>query len=170
VIANFSEEETGYFYYTHAGQDDVIVRKREIYDGATPSGNAVMTSNLLYLGTVFDLQEWKTRAINNVSGLRDAVHRHPGSFGVWATLINGVTYQLNEIVLSGSQTEKKHLEFLKMGIPNRVFQITSVTHPDLPLLRNKPVEGISQFYLCRDYSCQQPVKEVAELADLIKNS
>ncbi len=170
VIKNFSEEETGYFYYTHAGQDDVIVRKREIYDGATPSGNSVMTGNLLYLGTVFDLQEWKTRAINNVSGLKDVVYRHPGSFGVWATLINGVTYQLNEIVLSGSQTEKKHLEFLKMGIPNRVFQITSVTHPDLPLLKNKPVEGTSQFYLCRDYSCQQPVKEVAELAELIKNS
>ncbi len=170
VIKNFSEEESGYFYYTNVDQDDVIVRKREIYDGATPSGNSVMTGNLLYLGTVFDLQEWKTRAINNVSGLKDVVRRHPGSFGVWATLINGVTYQLNEIVLSGSQTEKKHLEFLKMGIPNRVFQITSVTHPDLPLLRNKPVEGISQFYLCRDYSCQQPVKEVAELADLIKNS
>jgi len=170
VIENFSEEETGYFYYTHAGQDDVIVRKREIYDGATPSGNSVMTGNLFYLGTVFDLQEWKTRAINNVTGLKDMVLRYPGSFGVWATLINGVTYQLNEIVLSGSQIEKKHLEFLKMGIPNRVFQITSVTHPDLPLLRNKPVEGIPQFFLCRDYSCQQPVKEVAELADLIKNS
>jgi uncharacterized protein len=170
VIANFSEDHTGYFYYTHARQEDVIVRKREIYDGATPSGNSVMAGNLLYLGTVFDLQEWKTRAINNVTGLKDLVYRHPGSFGVWATLINGVTYQLNEIVLSGSRNEKKHMDFLKMGIPNRVFQITSVTHPDLPLLRNKPVDGTSQFFLCRDYSCQQPVKEVAELADLIKNS
>ena len=56
VIENFSEGGTGYFYYTHTGQDDVIVRKREIYDGAQPSGNSVMASNLLYLGTVFDLQ------------------------------------------------------------------------------------------------------------------
>ncbi len=50
VIENFSEEETGYFYYTHKEQDDVIVRKREVYDGATASGNSVMASNLLYLG------------------------------------------------------------------------------------------------------------------------
>jgi uncharacterized protein len=170
VIANFSEEDTGYFYYTHAGQDDVIVRKREIYDGATPSGNSIMAANLLYLGTVFDLQEWKLRSLNNVTGLKEVILRYPGSFGVWATLINGLTYQLYEIVLSGSRSEKKHLEFLKMGIPNRVFQITSATHPDLPLLRNKPVQGPSQFFLCRDYSCQQPVKEVSELAFLIKNS
>ncbi len=38
VIDNFSEEETGYFYYTHSAQDDVIVRKREVYDGATAIG------------------------------------------------------------------------------------------------------------------------------------
>ena len=170
VISNFIEEDTEYLYYTHQGQDDVIVRKREIYDGATPSGNSVMSANLFYLGTVFDLQEWKEKAVGNVAGLKDVILRYPGSFGVWATLINGLTYQLNEIVMAGSHSEKKHMEFLKKGIPNRVFQITSATHPNLPLLRNKPVDGPTQFFLCRDYSCQQPVKEVAELADLIKNS
>ncbi|HEY2349830.1 MAG TPA: thioredoxin domain-containing protein, partial [Puia sp.] len=66
VIENFSEEDSGYFYFTHAAQNDVIVRKRDIYDGATPSGNAVMALNLLYLGTVFDLNEWKQRAGGNV--------------------------------------------------------------------------------------------------------
>ena len=99
------------------------------------------------------------------------IKRYPGSFGVWATLINAFTYQLYEIVLAGTYSEEKHTEFLAEEIPNRVFQISSVTqYPDLPLLRNKPVVGQSQFFLCRDYSCQQPVKEVAELVRLIKNS
>jgi uncharacterized protein YyaL (SSP411 family) len=170
IIAHFSEEETGYFYFTHAGQDDVIVRKREVYDGATASGNSVMSANLLYLGTVFELAEWKKRAARNAGGLKELILRYPGSFGVWATLLNGLTYQLYEIVLAGAHSEEKRIEFLKKGIPNRVFQLSSVTHPDLPLLRNKPVMGLSQFFLCRDYSCQQPVTEVAELISLIKNS
>ena len=170
VIENFSEEETGYFYYTNKEQDDVIVRKREVYDGATASGNSVMASNLLYLGTVFDVKEWKQRASENTAGLKDLILRYPGSFGVWATLLNGLTYPLYEVVLAGTYSEEKHLEFLRLGVPNCVFQLTSVTYFNLPLLRNKPIMGQSQFFLCRDYSCQQPVKEVAELNGLIKNS
>jgi uncharacterized protein len=170
VIENFSEEETGYFYYTHSGQNDVIVRKREVYDGATASGNSVMAASLLYLGTVFDLEEWKQRAGRNMAGLKELILRYPGSFGVWATLLNALTYQLYEVVLAGTYSEEKHLEFLRLGVPNRVFQLTSDTYFNLPLLRNKPVLGQSQFFLCREYSCQQPVKEVAELYGLIKNS
>jgi uncharacterized protein len=177
VIENFSEEDTGYFFYTHAAQDDIIVRKRDIYDGATPSGNAVMALNLLYLGTVFDVKEWKQRAAGNVAGLKDVIKRYPGSFAVWATLINAFTYQIYEIVLAGTYSAEKHKEFLEKTIPNRVFQISSVSHqissvnrPELPILRNKPVVGQSQFFLCRDYSCQQPVKEVSDLIRLLKNS
>lgn len=170
VIAHFSEEETGYFYYTHSGQDDVIVRKREVYDGAIPSGNAVMAGNLFYLGTVFDLEEWKKRAARNVGGLKEIITRYPGSFGVWATLLNGLTYQLSEIVLAGTPSDQKHREFLSKGVPNRVFQLTSVTQTEFPILRNKPVQGPPLFFLCRNYSCQQPVKEVSELTVLLKNS
>ncbi len=177
VIENFSEEDTGYFFYTHAAQNDVIVRKRDIYDGATPSGNSVMALNLLYLGTVFDVNEWKQRAAGNAAGLKDIIKRYPGSFAFWATLINAFTYPLYEIVLAGTYSVEKHKEFLKKAIPNRVFQISSVSHqissvnhPELPILRNKPVVGQSQFFLCRDYSCQQPVKEVSDLIRLIKNS
>ena len=59
VIAHFSEKDSGYFYYTHQEQDDVIVRKREVWTRCAASGNSVMAANLLYLGTVFDIQEWK---------------------------------------------------------------------------------------------------------------
>jgi len=177
VLENFSEEDTRYFFYTHSAQNDVIVRKRDIYDGATPSGNAVMALNLLYLGTVFDVSEWKQRAAGNAAGLKDVIKRYPGSFAFWATLINALTYPLYEIVLAGAYSVEKHKEFLEKLIPNRIFQISSVSHqissvnhPELPILRNKPVEGQSQFFLCRDYSCQQPVKEVSELIRLLKNS
>ena len=170
IIEHFGEEDTGYFYYTHSGQDDVILRKREVYDGATPSGNAVMAGNLLYLGTIFDVMEWKERAARNAAGLTDMVRRYPGSFGVWATLINGLTYQLFEIILAGSISEKKHKEFLEKWIPNRVFLLSSKNYSELPILRNKPIEGLPQFFLCRNYTCQHPVRELAELIILIKNS
>ncbi len=170
VIAHFSQPETGLFYYTSDLQEDVIVRKIDLYDGATPSGNSVMGLNLLYLGTVFDEAGWKERAFLSTRSIQDLIRRYPGSFGLWATLLNAYTYPLYEIVLSGDFSASKHREFLGKTVPNRVFQISSVTHPMLPILRNKPVKGPAQFFLCREYACQPPVKEVAELLGLIKNS
>ncbi len=170
VIVNFSEEDSGYFYYTRRDQDDVIVRKREVLDSAVPSGNSVMAANLLYLGTVFDLQDWKLRAVRNTAALKEMIIGYPGSFGIWATLLNACTYQQYEIVLAGSPSEEKLQEFLAEVIPNRVFQRSSVSQFNFPLLRNKPILGPAQFFLCRDYTCQQPVREVAELVSLLKNS
>ncbi|WP_431212254.1 hypothetical protein ACQ86N_42050 [Puia sp. P3] len=45
-------------FYTHDEQGDVVVRKMEIYDGATPSGNSMMAFNLLYLSVIFDEPGW----------------------------------------------------------------------------------------------------------------
>jgi hypothetical protein len=105
-----------------------------------------------------------------VAGLKETISRYPGSFGIWATVLNALTYQLFEIILAGYPDKKKHLEFLEKWIPNRVFLLTSKSHAALPILRNKPVEGSPQFFLCRNYTCQHPVREVAELIILIKNS
>jgi hypothetical protein len=168
VVQFFSEEETGQFFYTHKDQDDVIVRKKEIYDGALPSGNAIMAANLLYLGIALDRSDWKQRSARLCAGMGPVILKYPGSFGMWATLLNAYTYEMNEIVLSGDEQREKHLGFLASFVPNRVFQLTSANRPDFPLLRNKPVTGMSQFFLCRDYSCQPPVTELNEFLHLVE--
>jgi hypothetical protein len=73
-------------------------------------------------------------------------------------------------VLAGTLSKEILQEFLAEVIPNRVFQQNSVSLSDFPLLRNKPIQGPAKFFLCRNYTCQQPVTEVAELVSLLKNS
>jgi uncharacterized protein YyaL (SSP411 family) len=168
VIRFFSEPETGYFFYTHEDQDDVIVRKKETYDGALPSGNAVMATNLLYLGIALDLPEWKEWGARLCAGMSSLLLKYPGSFGIWATLLNACTYGMNEIVLGGDEEQReKQQAFLARFVPNRVFQLTSEDRTGFPLLRNKPVAGMSRFFLCRDYACQPPVTELDELLQLM---
>jgi uncharacterized protein YyaL (SSP411 family) len=62
VVENFSDDDEVFFFYTHKGQKDVILRKKEIYDGATPSGNGVMAENLYELACIFDRPDWTSRA------------------------------------------------------------------------------------------------------------
>jgi uncharacterized protein YyaL (SSP411 family) len=169
VIEQFSEDETGYFFYTHKGQQDVIVRKKEVYDGAVPSGNAIMAFNLQYIGVVFDITGWRERAIKMCAGLQQAVHRYPGSFGVWATLILSIVEGIAEIAIIGKDAENVRRELLGHFIPFRVMQSAQQANNDLPLLAGKPSSPDTQIYLCKNYQCSTPVNKVSELIRLLKN-
>jgi uncharacterized protein YyaL (SSP411 family) len=169
VIGQFSEEETGYFFYTHKGQQDVIVRKKEVYDGAVPPGNAIMAFNLQYIGVVFDITGWRERAIKMCAGLQQAVHRYPGSFGVWATIILSIVGGIAEIAIIGKDAEIVRRELLGHFIPFRVMQSAQQADNDLPLLAGKPTSPDTQIYLCKNYQCSTPVNKVSELIRLLKN-
>jgi len=169
VIRHFGEEDTGFFFYTHDAQDDLIVRKREVYDGATPSGNSMMASNLLYLSVIFYEPEWAERAWRMTSSLIRPVTNYPGSFGGWATLIQAFTYSIPEVVITGKKPEIARKEFLSNLIPYRVFQSTQEENTQFPLLRDKPVSTHPQIFLCKDYGCQLPVNEVATAVRSIEN-
>src|SRR4030095_10779700 len=77
VIKNFSENETGFFFFTDSKQQDVILRKKEVYDGATPSGNATMAFNIYHLSVLFDVPEFRKRAENMITSFSNAIVRHP---------------------------------------------------------------------------------------------
>jgi uncharacterized protein YyaL (SSP411 family) len=169
VIAHFSEEGTGFFYFTHDGQTDLILRKKEIYDGAIPSGNSVMAFNLLYLSLLFDQPSWADRSRQMAEALRRVVQGYPGSFGIWATLFQALTYSIPEIAITARRPEDARKEFLSQLIPYRVFQSSSQEDTHFPLLRDKPVGEVPQFFLCENYACQPPVNELSALIRLLGN-
>jgi len=169
VLDHFSDPETGFFFYTHDGQQDLLLRKKEVYDGATPSGNSMMASNLLYLSIIFDRPEWMQRASQMASALGRAVKAHPGSFGGWATLFQAFTYSISEVVITGRKPENARKEFLSHLVPFRVFQSAQEENTQFPLLRDKPVQTGALIFLCKNYACQLPVNEVATAIRLIEN-
>jgi len=167
VVAHFSEEEGPFFYYTNRQQDDVIVRKKEIYDGATPSGNAVMAHNLFYLSVVFDLREWKNRSMEMVSGLEQVIRQYPGSFGMWASLLQVLSADVTEIVLTGKKINDLRTQILYIFIPHRIFQSTEITNPTFPLLEGKTLANQPLIFLCKNYACQQPVTSLSAFIRLM---
>ena len=80
VLDGFGDSGSEFFFFTHADQSDVILRKKEIYDSAVPSGNSVMAGNLLYLSHVFDNNEWEEKARAMLGSLEGLITRYPTSF------------------------------------------------------------------------------------------
>jgi uncharacterized protein YyaL (SSP411 family) len=160
VLENFSEEATGYFFYTSKNQKDIVVRKKEVYDGATPSGNAVMALNLQYLSMVFEETSWRNLSLKIVESLGTAIVRYPTSFGVWASLVQQNIAGINEMVIVGEEFTQTLPTILSAYVPNKILQSSNMENEKFPLLRGKsPVEGIC-YYLCRDYVCKEAETDV----------
>jgi uncharacterized protein len=168
VIDNFSEPDTGFFYYTKNGQKDVIVRKKEVYDGAIPSGNSVMAYNLYHLSILFDKTEWKERSINMLSSISQAVCRYPTSFGTWVCLLQEMIAGTYEIAILGNNYKKLQLDLLSQYLPHRIMMVSGAENEEFPLLAGKASPEKPVIYLCKDFACQQPVDSVARFMSLIR--
>ena len=169
VVEKFGDTDSAFFFYTNIDQSDILVRKKEVYDGAIPSANSIMAWNLYYIGVVFDLPAWKERSVKACSSLYDVVTKHPTSFGVWATNILGLSYGIPEVALTGQHIQKLLNEFLRTFIPLRIFQSSTLETKDFPLLAGKKISEKPLLFLCKDYSCQRPVTEVTALNEMLEH-
>jgi len=165
VIQFFSEEETGFFYYTPSHQTDVVVRKKEVYDGAVPSGNAIMTQNLQYLSIVFDLPRWREQSQSLLASMGSSLIRYPGSFGVWVMTLQHEIIGWQEWVITGQKASRFLTELARKFVPNKICQVMETNLLNFPLLTGKkipddPAEVL--FFQCKDYHCNEPVTSCEE--------
>lgn len=163
VIENFICDKDQQFFYTGKQQKDVIIRKKEIYDGAVPSGNSVMCANLFYLSVIFNINEWKLFADSNLKNLAELAIKYPTSFGNWCSELATQVCGINEIVIAGPRHASIRDELLVYFIPNKVFQCTLAENDSYPLLKDKKILDQTLIYLCKEYSCRQPVSTVNEV-------
>ncbi len=162
IISAYSDESQTMFYYTREGQPDIIVRKKEIYDGAVPSGNAVMAIVLSYLAKVFDLPDWEERTVSMANSLRPLVTKYPTSFGLWAQQAQIQVNGINEIAVTGKESAGYLLEVLKLYVPNKVLQSSTIDDENFPLLKGR-VSGETLIHLCKNYICLLPFASVDDL-------
>ena len=161
VIEGFTDAESDFFFFTHRSQQDVILRKKEIYDSAVPSGNSVMAGNLLYLSHVFDNSEWKKKADAMVGTLLGLIVRYPTSFGGWANQLISMTAGFKEIIITGEKFNEILFGILHIFIPARILQSSSATNEIYPLLKGKQYDEPFLVYVCENYVCQPPLTSLS---------
>jgi len=160
VIENFGDTDNVFFFFTHFGQKDIILRKKEIYDGAIPSGNAVMAENLFHLAIYFDKPVWRIRSATMLEKLSPTIVKYPGSFGIWSALLLQQFMGLNEIAVIGMDFALVSDKILLNYFPNTVLMAAIKENNDYPLLANKPKRDETLIYLCKNYACLTPQKSV----------
>ena len=159
VLIHFIDEDGLYFYYTASYQKDVIIRKKESYDGAQPSGNALICSSLFYLGQVFDLTEWRKQAEKMIHSIRPSLLQYPSSFGFWAQSFYQMSTGMIELVGVGPSVYESLPTLNAAFVPNSIRLMSQVQEDSIPLLKGK--QGIdNQYFICKNNSCSAPMTSV----------
>lgn len=162
LLLHFIDEDGLYFYYTAAYQKDVIIRKKESYDGAQPSGNALICSSLYYLGQVFDLSQWQLQSEKMIHSIRPSLLQYPGSFGFWAQSFYQMSTGMIELVGVGPTVHESLTALNAPFLPHTIRMLSQVEDDRIPLLKGKKGTE-NQFFICKNNSCSAPMP----LVDLI---
>ena len=150
----------------------MIVRQKDYFDNATPSGNSVAAESLLRLSELTGNEDYKRKAVNVLRLLRDTVERYPSGFGYALGAFDFYLSTPKEIVIiSAKDGDARALtrEIWSRYIPNKV--VAPAVEGDeraavlLPLLSDRPAaDGRATAYVCENYACLQPVNTSEELS------
>ena len=167
VEEHFTDKASSLFFFTHQGQNDIPIRKKEIYDGATPSGNSTMAANLYRLGILLDKPLWKERSEQMISSLADVIIKYPTSFGAWLNIYFEMIKGTKEIAILGKEWEIYLEKILGIYISHKLALASEIPLPRYPLLADKAKSSKTLIYLCENYSCRQPVSTLQEFVSLL---
>ncbi len=180
MLERFRDEESGGLFFSPADRADLIVRQREVYDGAVPSGNSVALSNLLKLARLTAEPRYERLAAELSHAFSGTVGSHPSAFSMFLCGLEMVADGGQELVIVGDPESEAVKAML--GVSRRAYAPHLVTivrptgeHPG-PIAETSPFLAAFQgepgsdatAYLCRGLTCERPVTGTAELESLFE--
>ena len=169
MIAKFYDTENGGFWQSASGAKDLILRVKDDYDGAEPSGNSVATLGLLKLAAITGREDFKKPA---EATLRLFAHRLQNFPQAMPFMLHALDFQLEEprrVVIAGDSTSPKARELLRAAHsvyqPNKVVLGSAGAVEEFA--RTLPARNGPVVYLCTGNSCQPPTSEVEQIRELL---
>jgi len=176
-LDHFEDTDRGGFYLTPDDGEELIVRQKEVSDGAIPSGNSVLLRNLLRLARMTGRTEWEETAAALHAWAGKQVNSRPGSF---TALLMGTQFALGdarEVVLAGDSGDEDWTSLVS-AVRSVYAPNTVVLHRppgDAPAITRlapfteaqTPLDGRPAAYVCRNFACDAPTTDAEELATSI---
>ena len=173
----FEDSENGGFFSTPEGDANLILRMKDDYDGAEPSGNSIAVLALLRLARITGREEFEQPGWPHAEGIRLAACVHRQRSAAHADRAYVLERQsARQVVLAGPRDDAAPM---LEAVRSRFLPYTTVLAADeesRPVLARyisaigdmKPLDGCVAAYVCENFTCQLPVTEVAKLNELLQ--
>ena len=175
MMARFWDEKGGGFYYSEAGQEDVLARLKRAGDTARPSGNSVAAHAALRLARLTGRRTLRQKAEATLKAFAPLAKREPTAMAGYLLALDLHLGPAREIAIVGpaGRADTKalvaaiHATFLPRAVTAWLDPASSeagITVQTVPLLKDRPlVGGRSAAYVCENFVCRKPVTSAEAL-------
>ena len=170
MMVKFYDPENGGFWQSAADAKDLILRVKDDYDGAEPSGNSVATLALLKLAAITGRDDLRKPAETT---LRRFAHRLQNVPQAMPFLLHAVDFWLEEprrVVVAGDAEAAKFQDLLRAA--HSVYQPNKVVLGNRgavgEFVRTMPAKDGAVVYLCTGTACQPPTSQPEKLRRLLR--
>jgi uncharacterized protein YyaL (SSP411 family) len=177
MISQFMDNNKGGFFFSGSLNEDLLVRKKDAYDGAIPSGNSVAMLVLTKLSRITGVSKYEEFAINTIKAFSHTIERVPTGFSM---MLAAFEYQLGksyEIIIAGELSREDTedlIEKLRMVYqPNKIVLVrTEDTKEKLNQIAPYTkfydiVDGKAAAHVCVNYNCKLPTTDPIKMMELI---
>ena len=175
MIKHFWDQQSGGLFMTADDSEKLLIRNKEIYDGAIPSGNSVAALNLLRLGHITGREDYLKKAEEISRAFSESVNRYPAGH---AHLMMALDYALNpnyEVVIVGQPAAKDTRAMLlalrRPFLPGKVVLLRPADKKAAAeIIRMAPYtefmvskDGRATAYVCTNFVCKLPTTDISQM-------
>jgi uncharacterized protein YyaL (SSP411 family) len=163
MIAKFADPAGGGFYSTAEGDESLVLRLKDDYDGAEPSGNSIAILNLLRLEQITREERFGEIARKALAAFGHLMDSQPAAAPQMIVALAASQRSSQQIVLVGGREPAKEL----LHAAHRAFAPFRVLMMDPPGGAFPAIGGKPTAYVCENFVCRLPVHTPQELAALL---
>ncbi len=177
-ISHFWDSEGGGFYFTADDSEELLIRNKEIYDGATPSGNSVAALNLLRLARMTASPDLDQKAEIIARTFSGNIRQFPSAYTQMLVALEFALGPSYEVVIAGraeaDDTQAMLRELRSVFIPAKVVLLRPIDGDSPAITRlagytaeQVSLEGKATAYVCADYQCELPTTNSDKMLELL---
>ncbi len=178
LLAHFWDDREGGFHFTPDYGEQLILRRKDLYNGAIPSGNSVAMMNLLRLASLTGRHELDRYARKLVETSAGKVEQIPSAYCYFLAAADFAIGPSQEVVIAGFSDAPETAEMVsvyrKKYLPNSVILLcppdkesTGITELAGFTEAMKPAAGRAAAYICTGHTCHEPISDIWKFEQLL---
>ena len=176
MIEDFSDEKGGFFIGSKYAEK-LLVRSKDSYDGAIPSGNSVAVMNLYRLNKITGNNSWKELATKTLRIFSEQAEKSPSGFAHMLTGFMFHSKNPKELVLVSDENNDEVKDMINkiqnIYSPNKVILLKTNSNSEkiskiAPWIENYHMKDKKMtYYLCENFSCKQPTTNIKTILNYL---